>query len=681
MAAIDDAYTDCTSSFSDLTAAISILTASTDRIASGVSGLEDGYVLMEACVDSNSGTICELKQDIEESQEHSDSISNVLEDDGDGGDELVEPDTSYDQGNGISFHIEKLKKALLDVQTDEQKKISRLRKKIAYLKIKKLSAEKRKEYLENNMPEDETISAWCADLTEDLAGEVGTVEIPGESVDIQVQPGYDGNAAYNQDRDGQLLPTVVNTPAQAFYNLAMMPGWQKWKPLFRYATIDAVNGDKADITLGNTTSSQQSLDINQAGTISDVDIEYMSCNGAAFEEGDDVLVKFTGQAWENPIIIGFKEDPQPCDLDPILVIWDYYTSKRIFFNLLTGELEPIYLKSDPGVEIEQPTTFNTGDLTIENKLKDVSYSMILENYDPDTELNKMPDENNTTSDVSFNSYDQTVSCTCINDEGDEVTHQRTCEGVVRTAEGSGNFVNSHYVWDGLDLIKFKTVVNVVRDKAESWDLTFWSLSGGSCDCDLPSPSIVTLYSAKERNRTKDNNEAVYPAQIRSEYCPAEEKFTIFKEQKEYSEWETVSGSRDITVCHLDTGYNLNNGFADFKSIDYTIYGIKKDEFFNESYETEYNLPDLPVKTLASRIGGDKEAAVIIEKVCVEEEYTKHACGGIYYATQEKPENPETAIWHLSLSDFTGTITMAEIMNYLEIHDDDISGVGFTLFDN
>ena len=313
MAAIDDAYTDCTSSFSDLTAAISILTASTDRIASGVSGLEDGYVLMEACVDSNSGTICELKQDIEESQEHSDSISNVLEDDGDGGDELVEPDTSYDQGNGISFHIEKLKKALLDVQTDEQKKISRLRKKIAYLKIKKLSAEKRKEYLENNMPEDETISAWCADLTEDLAGEVGTVEIPGESVDIQVQPGYDGNAAYNQDRDGQLLPTVVNTPAQAFYNLAMMPGWQKWKPTYRYATIDSIGAYTANITLESATSTQQGLNINIESSFTDVLIEYMSCNASAFEVGDSVLVQFVGQDKEIPKIIGFKDNPQPCE--------------------------------------------------------------------------------------------------------------------------------------------------------------------------------------------------------------------------------------------------------------------------------------------------------------------------------------------------------------------------------
>lgn len=196
-----------------------------------------------------------------------------------------------------------LESALVD-ETDAQK--------IKLLKLQLLSVDKRIEYLENNFPADETISAWCADLTEDITGTVGTVEVPGEVGNVQIQPGYQGNAAYDPARDGQRMPTVINTPDQAFYNLAMLPGWQKWKPLFRYATITAKTGNTADVTLDPTTSTQQSLTINQSPTLSNVVIEYMDCDGVPFEVGDEVLVKFEGQDWAAPKIVGFKENPKPC---------------------------------------------------------------------------------------------------------------------------------------------------------------------------------------------------------------------------------------------------------------------------------------------------------------------------------------------------------------------------------
>jgi len=30
--------------------------------------------------------------------------------------------------------------------------------------------------------------------------------------------------------------------------------------------------------------------------------------------GDDVLIQFTGQDWNNPVVVGFKSDPQPCEI-------------------------------------------------------------------------------------------------------------------------------------------------------------------------------------------------------------------------------------------------------------------------------------------------------------------------------------------------------------------------------
>lgn len=189
-----------------------------------------------------------------------------------------------------------------------------LARKVIELQIK--SCEKKIELLDTTCPEDKTVSAWCADLTEDITGTVSTIEVPGESTHIQIRPGYNGGSSYEKARDGQLTPTMAQPAAGAFYNLAMLPGWQKWKPLFRYATIDSIDSenDTADVTLSGDKSSQQNLEINQTATIDGVEVDYMNCNTSAFKEGDEVLVKFTGQDWGSPVIIGFKEDPQPCGI-------------------------------------------------------------------------------------------------------------------------------------------------------------------------------------------------------------------------------------------------------------------------------------------------------------------------------------------------------------------------------
>jgi len=245
----------------------------------------------------------------------------------------------------------------------------------AVLKISKLSFEKRKQYLENNMPADETISAWCADLTEDLTGIVGTVEIPGETAFIQIQPGYESNAVYNIPRDGQLLPLVVATPAQAFYNLATMPGWQKWKPLFRYGTITAIDGDTASVAVEGITSSQQSLVINQTDSLSDVAIEYMNCNGGAFEIDDEVLLKFEGQAWDSPVIVGFKDNPKACDTRVVLFTNRNSSGRLYYLHDLNKDVE--YDIYDDGTLISQPFySSNLSSILSENGLSHLSVSTI-----------------------------------------------------------------------------------------------------------------------------------------------------------------------------------------------------------------------------------------------------------------------------------------------------------------
>lgn len=52
-----------------------------------------------------------------------------------------------------------------------------------------------------------------------------------------------------------------------------------------------------------------------ATLLENVSIEYMNCNAAAFADGDDVLVEFSGQDWDQPKVIGFKDNPAGCEVD------------------------------------------------------------------------------------------------------------------------------------------------------------------------------------------------------------------------------------------------------------------------------------------------------------------------------------------------------------------------------
>lgn len=189
-------------------------------------------------------------------------------------------------------------------------------------------------------------TVWCADLTEDLSGEVGTIEMPGEPTTVFIQPGYEGNAAYDSARDGQLEKPEAGTPAGVFWNWALMPTWQKYMPTHRTGTITAINGTLADITLDAATSSQQSLDVNQTATLSGVPFDYMSCDQDAFDVGDEVVVEFVNQDWNDPVVIGFKSNPQTCTTYLVLRCGGAAESERryIVWNIERDQLEAI-----PGV--------------------------------------------------------------------------------------------------------------------------------------------------------------------------------------------------------------------------------------------------------------------------------------------------------------------------------------------
>lgn len=155
--------------------------------------------------------------------------------------------------------------------------LQELQLRLSRLQLEHRASGKQKEFLLNNFPADITMSAWCADLTEDLAGSVGTAEIPGERDQVLIRPGFTDAAIFNSSRDGQLQPSLASFPAAFLYNLMLLPGWQKFKPTYRIGTIvaDSIDfgADTCDICLEPAYSSQQNLDVNQSQGFSQCDYE------------------------------------------------------------------------------------------------------------------------------------------------------------------------------------------------------------------------------------------------------------------------------------------------------------------------------------------------------------------------------------------------------------------------
>jgi len=185
------------------------------------------------------------------------------------------------------------------------------------------AAEYGKQRLELLMPEDTELIAWCADYSVVLSGEVGTAEPPGEFKRrggdwgfLNILPGHEGGADYDKNRDGQLMPVFTVPDWSWLLNNCITPGWQKFKPLYRYGQITDIDRDNNNcgLNLYAAESYGDGLNINQTETLSGVPFEYMECNHLVFEVGDDVLIKFNGQNWAAPVVIGFKQEPRPCDL-------------------------------------------------------------------------------------------------------------------------------------------------------------------------------------------------------------------------------------------------------------------------------------------------------------------------------------------------------------------------------
>lgn len=135
---------------------------------------------------------------------------------------------------------------------------------LSFLQVEKTSLTQEQTRLNAAMAAEPRSNIWCTDLTEDLAvgATVGTMEMNGEDSEIILTPGGVSSTGL-----GKLQHAGISTPAAVFYNKAIMPCWQKWKPTYRIGKILKITNslDTCDVGIEDQRSCEQGLKINQAG--------------------------------------------------------------------------------------------------------------------------------------------------------------------------------------------------------------------------------------------------------------------------------------------------------------------------------------------------------------------------------------------------------------------------------
>ncbi|MCK9324591.1 MAG: hypothetical protein M0P69_03760 [Bacteroidales bacterium] len=178
------------------------------------------------------------------------------------------------------------------------------------LKAEYISLTKRAETITKNLPEDEELEVYCADATTTLLGSVGTIEVPNSIKPVALRPGYYDSAIHENDRDGIATPVICMTPSQAYYNYAILPGWERWNPQYRLGNITAIESGSCSVDLDGCTSQARGLNVNPGTSLlTGVGFRYMGDDtGSAFAVDDHVVVEFVDRDWTQGRVIGFAQE-------------------------------------------------------------------------------------------------------------------------------------------------------------------------------------------------------------------------------------------------------------------------------------------------------------------------------------------------------------------------------------
>lgn len=256
----------------------------------------------------------------------------------------------------LQERIDQITSSLVDITDEDQLNFAKLRRTNLQQRLNKL----------NEIDPTEIMDAWCADYTEDLSGEVGTIEIAKNAENgLIVKPGYTGSAVWDNSIDGQMQPIIGNTPAAAAFNFISLPGSQYHYPMYRIGTITALDtgNDTCSLTLDSTISKFKDKEsafynLNQQDILNNVPIEYMNCNSAAFTTGDRVLIQFTGYSWDTPVVIGFESNPEKCVTGACFIVGEIVsvsggydeTTQTLNIKDLNNDITPILTRPSDWIE-------------------------------------------------------------------------------------------------------------------------------------------------------------------------------------------------------------------------------------------------------------------------------------------------------------------------------------------
>lgn len=221
------------------------------------------------------------------------------------------------------------------IALEQQNVVRAWEREVADRKLEKSQLETEKQTLESEAVVF-TGQAWCADYTLEATGDVATIEINGETNQILIAPG----AEEPDNADGEVRDVLSVSGATAYLNAAILPGWQKFSPTFRVGSLTAIDraSNRGTVSLDAAESSAQSLNINQSASV-DGEFQYLSCNHLAFNVGDEVVVQFVNQDWEQPKIIGFASNPKPCGPERLWIPLDWI-SVGPFVSITTSVTPP-----------------------------------------------------------------------------------------------------------------------------------------------------------------------------------------------------------------------------------------------------------------------------------------------------------------------------------------------------
>jgi len=191
--------------------------------------------------------------------------------------------------------------------------LSAVQARIGQLKVERANAEQELQRVRGVQAAD-AAPLWCADYNEDLSGDVDTIELDGQTERMVIAP-----SGVAPILSGPALVDVPDqSPAQAFYNWAIFPGWQRWKPTYRTGVIEKLQHVPAEdrwvfeVRLDAAQSKAQGLPINPDDPGGTLTVAYQDCDHLAFKAGDRVIIAWPNRDFSTGVVIGFLDNPRPC---------------------------------------------------------------------------------------------------------------------------------------------------------------------------------------------------------------------------------------------------------------------------------------------------------------------------------------------------------------------------------